>query len=76
MTRFTMCFVAVAGLVLLTACGESPQSSKTAGKDVAPYQGTTNGFATSGWKPGEKTSWELSLKSRAQNTQNEYSRTQ
>jgi major membrane immunogen (membrane-anchored lipoprotein) len=76
MTKLTTCFLAVTGLVLLSACGESPQSSKTGGNDVAPYQGAANGFATTGWKPGDKTSWELSLKARAQNTQNEYSRTQ
>jgi len=61
-------------LFLLTACGEKPQISKTSGYDVPPYQGASNPFVAAGWKPGDKTSWEQSLKSRAQSTQNEYSK--
>ena len=41
----------------------------------APYQGAQNGFVAAGWKAGDKTSWELALKARGQNTQNEYNRT-
>ena len=43
--------------------------------DVAPFQGVNSQYAAPGWKAGDKTSWEQGLKARAQNTQNEYSRT-
>lgn len=65
---------AIAALIVLTACGEKPQTAKTGSNDVAPFQGATNGFVAAGWKPGDKTSWEQSLKARANNTQNEYSK--
>lgn len=64
-----------AAIVLLAACGEKPQTMGGVRGDVAPYQGVENQFAAPGWKAGDKTSWEQGLKARAQNTQNEYSRT-
>lgn len=75
MMRTAAGLVVAASVLLLVACGEKPQISKTAGNDVAPYQGAANEFVAAGWKPGDRTSWELSLKARAQNTQNEYSKT-
>lgn len=65
----------VASLALLAACGEKPQTLSGVKGDVAAYQGVENQFAAPGWKAGDKTSWEQSLKARAQNTQNEYSKT-
>jgi hypothetical protein len=65
----------VLGIAALTACGEKPQTLGAGKSDVAPYKGAENGFALPGWKAGDKTSWEQALKARAQNTQNEYSRT-
>ena len=68
---FLICSVAVC----LSACGDRPQSAGGVKGDVAAYQGVENKFAAPGWKAGDKTSWEQALKARAQNTQNEYSRT-
>lgn len=74
MKRFITVISAIAAVFVLVACGEKPQIAKTGGNDVAPFQGATNGFVAAGWKPGDKTSWEQSLKARANNTQNEYSK--
>jgi major membrane immunogen (membrane-anchored lipoprotein) len=65
----------ISALVLLSACGDKPQSMGGVKSDVAPYQGVDNKFAAPGWKAGDKTSWEQALKARTQNTQNEYTRT-
>jgi major membrane immunogen (membrane-anchored lipoprotein) len=65
----------VASLVMLAACGEKPQTLGGVKGDVAAYKGVENQFAAPGWKAGDKTSWEQGLKARAQNTQNEYSKT-
>ena len=65
----------ISALVLLSACGDKPQSAGGVKSDVAPYQGVDNKFAAPGWKAGDKTSWEQALKARTQNTQNEYTRT-
>ncbi|MES2945822.1 MAG: hypothetical protein V4772_23385 [Pseudomonadota bacterium] len=61
-------------LVLLSACGEKPQTLNGVKSDVSAYQGTDNGFVAPGWKAGDKASWEQGLKARLQNTQNEYSK--
>ncbi len=61
--------------IFLAACGDKPQSAGGVKSDVAPYQGVDNKFAAPGWKPGDKASWEQALKTRTQNTQNEYTRT-
>ena len=68
------------GLVISVAaaaggCGEKLQTAGSGKNDVAAYQGAQNNFVVSGWKPGDKTSWEQSLKDRGQNTQNEYNKT-
>ena len=65
----------ISAIVLLSACGDKPQSMGGVKSDVAPYQGVDNKFAAPGWKAGDKTSWEQALKARTQNTQNEYTRT-
>ena len=72
MMRLLVVSVALAGL---SACGEKPQTLGGVKSDVAPFQGAQNQFAAPGWKVGDKTSWEQGLKARAQNTQNEYSKT-
>lgn len=58
----------------LAACGEKPQTVGTPKSDSAPYAGTGSGFVVSGWKAGDKTSWEQHLKARQLNSQNDYSR--
>ena len=60
---------------VLAACGEKPQTADGGKNHVPAYQGAQNSFVAAGWKPGDKTSWEQSLKTRGQNTQNEYNKT-
>jgi len=69
-------FVLISVLALsgLAACGEKPQTGGGVKSDVAAFQGAENKFVNPGWKPGDKTSWEQGLKARAQNTQNEYTK--
>ena len=65
------------GLVgLLAACGEPPQVMGTR-SDATPYSGPTGAaasYSAAGWKAGDKTSWEQSLRARAQYGQNDYTR--
>ena len=66
--------IGVLAMTGLVACGEKPQTGGGVKNDVAPFQGADNKYMNSGWKAGDKTSWEQGLKARAQNTQNEYSK--
>jgi hypothetical protein len=43
--------------------------------DKAAYTGAKNPFVEKNWSPGDKTSWEMQLRARAQN-QNEYTKTE
>jgi hypothetical protein len=67
-------FLALSCALALAACGESPQPHALGKNDTAPYTGTSKAYAEKSWTQGDKTSWESSLKARAQNTQNDYSR--
>jgi major membrane immunogen (membrane-anchored lipoprotein) len=60
--------------VLLTACGEAPQTLGAVSRDESPYQGTGKGFVAAGWKQGDKGAWESQLKARTQQGQNDYGR--
>ena len=64
-----------AAVMALAACGEKPQTASGVKNDATAFQGAENKFVAPGWKPGDKASWEQGLKARAQNTQNEYSKT-
>ena len=64
----------VLAVVALTACGEKPQVLGRTVLDTAAFEGTGTPFAASGWKAGDKTSWETQLRTRAQNSQNEYTK--
>jgi hypothetical protein len=74
-----------AAALLLGACGEKPQTNAEGVKyDAPPWTGTSSGtkregggtvFTAPGWKVDDKASWEQELKTRAQNGQNEYTRT-
>ncbi|GAC1599332.1 MAG: lipoprotein [Ramlibacter sp.] len=67
--------VLLSAAAALAGCGEKAQSiSQGVRSDAAAYQGTGMAFTASGWKPGDRTSWESQLRTRAQNGQNEYSR--
>lgn len=77
MRRLTLTTAVAAALLALTACGEKPQEMNAAGvkHDSAPYQGVgSSQYANTAWKPGDKTSWEQQLKTRAQYGQNDYTR--
>lgn len=65
-----------ATLVGLAGCSEKPQTGGAIRHDAVPYAGTGSNFMQSGWKAGDKTSWEQQLKARQQYGQNEYSRSQ
>lgn len=66
-------FIALSALMLV-ACGEKAQTAGGVKQDAPPYSGTGKPFADSGWKQGDETSWAAHLKTRAQNSQNEYTR--
>jgi hypothetical protein len=72
MMRLALAALAVMALV---ACGERPQTASGGKSDVGAFKGADNQFVVPGWNAGDKTSWEQGLKARAQNTQNEYSKT-
>lgn len=76
-TTFPIVFATVLSLSTLAACGEKAQTGLGV-KGVQPayksVDSTSAPFVTPGWKAGDKTSWELALKARAQNTQNEYNK--
>ncbi len=68
-------WLAVPAAIALAACTEKTQTiGQGSAHDTAAFQGPTTGFTASGWKPGEKTSWEQELKTRTVNGQNEYTR--
>ena len=74
MSRLVWTGLAVAVLLSVSACGEKPQTQGGSKADANPYTGTGSNFASPGWKPGDKTSWEQHMRARTQNTQNEYTR--
>lgn len=75
MMRFLTIALSLAVLTSLTACGDKPQTLGTPKKDTTTYSGTgVTAFTASGWKTGDKTSWEQHLKARMLNSQNEYSK--
>ena len=71
MMRLALC---TAALSALAACGEKPQTLQSTKQDTASFQGTGMPYVAPGWKPGDKTSWEQQLKTRAQYGQNDYTR--
>ncbi len=67
--------LAALALSVLSACGDKPQEMGGGIKqDTAAFNGTGSSFVASGWKPGDKASWESHLKARMQNSQNDYSK--
>jgi hypothetical protein len=65
---------AIVTVLLLAACGETPQTASTPKSDVAPWQGVHGSHVAEGWTAGDKTSWEQQIRKRTLG-QNEYSRT-
>ncbi|NMM80773.1 hypothetical protein B2J86_07480 [Acidovorax sp. SRB_14] len=69
-----MTVVAAALTVLLSACGEKPQTAGTRSADVQAWNGgAQTTFNVPGWAPGDKVSWEEQIKQRNR-SQNEYVR--
>lgn len=64
---FSRIFLCAALLMSLMACSEYPQNLGLKGtSDTAAFNGAKNGYVEKGWSPGDKTSWEMQLKARAQ----------
>jgi hypothetical protein len=74
MTRLVLLIPVLVALAGLSACGEKPQTLGGNKGHVAAFQGAKNSFVAPGWNAGDKNSWEQGLKTRMQNTQNEYSK--
>jgi hypothetical protein len=64
----------VSAAFLLAACGEADQTLGGVKSDAPAHGGTGKAYVESGWKPGDKGSWESQLKARGQYGQNEYNR--
>jgi hypothetical protein len=69
----TALLVAVAALGL-TACAEREQTANGVKSDAAPFNGTNHPYVATGWKPGDRASWEQQMKVRTVNGQNEYAK--
>jgi hypothetical protein len=67
--------LATAAALALAGCGDKPQTATGIKTDTTPFSGTGMPYVASGWKPGDKTSWEQQLKTRTQNGQNDYVKT-
>jgi hypothetical protein len=57
---------------LLAGCAEKPQTV-TKKVDAQPWEGARDPFVASGWKAGDRASWEAQMRNRAQG-QDEYTR--
>jgi outer membrane biogenesis lipoprotein LolB len=73
MMRILQITLAASLATLLAACGEKPQTAEGRRSDAKAWQGADTVYTASGWKAGDKASWEEQLRKRAQ-TQNEYAR--
>ena len=76
-TTLTICLTASLALTALTGCAEKAQTGLGVKGDQPAYKGVDTAatpFVAPGWQSGDKTSWELRLKARAQNIQNEYNK--
>ena len=64
-------------LLLIAACTEKPQTiSQNSKSDKAAFEGTgvPAPFSATGWKAGDKNSWEQEMKVRTQMGQNDYNK--
>jgi hypothetical protein len=71
-----MLLLVLCGAAVAAGCGEKLQSAggNAAKKsDAKSWQAADNGFVASGWKSGDRASWEEQMRQRAQ-SQNEYTR--
>ena len=71
-TRFAF---AVMGVLMLSACTETPQEMHSNSYHGTPeYAGTGSNFVAPGWKQGDKASWTSEMTARTQRGQNEYNK--
>ena len=74
--------ILVAATLALAACSEREQTLGPVKHDATAYSGTSvndtspgsTPFTAAGWKPGDKASWDQNMRTRMQNTQNEYNK--
>ena len=72
--RSVGCVLTAAVALVLSACGEAPQTTTTKKSDTQAWQASGSAFVAGGWKEGDRGSWEEHLRSRAQG-QNDYAKT-
>jgi len=73
MTRLLLAAFAATLAVGLTAC-EQPQTASGRKSDAKPWQGAPDDpYVASGWKAGDRASWEEQMRMRAQ-SQNDYAK--
>lgn len=65
---------ALLALLATAGCGEQPQALTGVKQDTASFQGTGLPYMAPGWKQGDKISWEQQLKTRTQQGQNDYAK--
>jgi hypothetical protein len=68
------CIALAFGALALAGCAEKEQTAGGFKSDSAPFSGTNRPYVASGWKPGDKTSWEQQLKTRTVQGQNDYAK--
>jgi hypothetical protein len=67
--------VLLGAVLVLAACGDKPQTiGQNSRHDTPAFQGTGMPYQAQGWKAGDRTSWEQELKTRAQQGQNDYAK--
>jgi hypothetical protein len=66
--------IASAALLALGACTESPQTATGIRSDSPAFNGTNMPYVATGWKQGDRGSWEQQLKVRTQTGQNDYAK--
>jgi len=66
--------LAALAALALAGCAERDQTSKGVKSDTAAYEGTNHPFVVSGWRPGDRNSWEQQMKVRTVMGQNDYAK--
>ena len=72
-TSLLLALAALAALSL-AGCSEREQTASGIKSDTPAYQGTNHVFAVSGWRPGDRNSWEQQMKVRTVQGQNDYAK--
>ena len=67
--------LAALATLALAGCTEKKQELHMSADGQQAYRGTGSKFVVPGWTPGDRNSWEQELKVRAQQGQNEYTKT-